>query len=368
MTKQFKIPNFSPVHILSIETSCDETSFAIGTVKNGCFKLLTNTISSQIKIHQKFGGVVPNLSAREHLKNFKPLLDKTLAQAKIPLEKIDCFSVAPGPGLIPALLVGVSIAKTLAFYQQKPLIPIHHLEGHTYAAWLKKNGELRDNIAFPALVLIVSGGHTQLMLMEDHLKYEILGRTLDDAVGEAFDKVARILELGYPGGPLIEKLAQKGNPEKFQLPRPMINSDDLNFSFSGLKTAVLYLTKEYSDNKKIVPSADVAASFEQAVVDTLMTKTQKAINTYNPQSLILAGGVAANKKIREAFIEIAKKQSETEKDSTCQPLKAYIPELEFCGDNAAMQLPAVFFRLKKYGKKKYQQGWEEVAADANLGL
>ncbi|MEA3273503.1 MAG: tRNA (adenosine(37)-N6)-threonylcarbamoyltransferase complex transferase subunit TsaD [Patescibacteria group bacterium] len=356
------------MNILSIETSCDETAFAIGAVQNGHFKLLANTVSSQVKVHQKFGGVVPNLSAREHLKNFKPLLDKTLTQAGIPLKEIDCFSVAPGPGLIPALLVGTSIAKTLAFYHQKPLVPIHHLEGHTYATWLKKNGELRDDIAFPALVLIVSGGHTQLMLMQDHLHYEILGRTLDDAVGEAFDKVARILELGYPGGPLIEKIAQKGNPEKFQLPRPMINSDNLDFSFSGLKTAVLYVVKEYLEKKEMVPTADMAASFEQAVVDTLIAKTQKAVNTYNPQSLILAGGVAANTKIREAFIEIAQKRNKAKEYSNYYPLQAYVPELKFCGDNAAMQLPAVFFRLEKYGKKKYREGWRDVEAEANWGL
>lgn len=353
------------MYILSIETSCDETSFAVGSIKDGQFKLLANSISSQVKIHSKFGGVVPNLSAREHLKNFQPLLDKTLTEAKVSLKRIDYFTVAAGPGLIPALLVGVSIAKTLAFFYKKPLISIHHLEGHIYSAWIKKNGNLRKDIPFPVLALIVSGGHTQLVLIKDHFQYKIIGSTLDDAAGEAFDKVAKILELNYPGGPLIEKIAQQGDPFKFKLPRPMIHSDNLDFSFSGLKTAVLYLAKEYFKKNQQLPVADIAASFEQAVVEVLISKTQKAFEVYRPRSLILVGGVAANKKIRGAFKKISLERNILKKEKR---VKVYFPELEYCGDNAAMQLPAAFFKIKKYGKEKYQQEWRKITANSNLEL
>ena len=408
--------------ILSLETSCDETALALGEMNlesaakaarnSGAFgveagtsgaenfQLLSNTVLSQVKLHQPFGGVVPDLAAREHLKNLKPLLEQTFkeagekvkrrgkagaedaknarennAQKSFDLSAVDAFSVVNQPGLIPALLVGVSAAKTLSFFWEKPLIPIQHVHAHIYAAWLKKDGTLRSDIEFPALALVVSGGHTQLILIKDHFEFEILGTTLDDAAGEAFDKVAKLLELGYPGGPLISQLAKQGDPGKFDLPRPLLNSSDLNFSFSGLKTAVMYLVKaEIEKKKKLNPQfkKDLAAAFESAVVEVLIKKTSKALEKHAPKSLILAGGVAANEKLRAEFQALGKNSkknqllNEVKKQArSFEPISVFIPELEFCSDNAAMQLPVVYFKIKKHGLKPYQKVWGKVTAKAN---
>ena len=341
--------------LLAIESSCDDTSFAIGSYENSRFRLESVVVSSQTEIHQKFGGVVPNLSAREHLKRFKPLLQQVLGEAKVELSQLDAICVVPGPGLIPSLLVGVSIAKTLAYRLTKPLIPVHHIEGHIYSNWLGDADGLK-NIAFPALALVVSGGHTQLIFMKEHLDYKIIGDTKDDAAGEAFDKVARMLDLGYPGGPVISKLALSGDPTAFEFPRGMLRSGDLNFSFSGLKTAVLY-TIQKSDSIRNSPEflPNISASFQQAVIDVLCQKTAHAISKLNPNSLLLAGGVAANTALRKEFEGLL-------------PGRVFVPNLDFCSDNAAMQLPAAFQKVGKFGLAAYRNGWLSVSADANLQL
>ncbi|MFH1559150.1 MAG: tRNA (adenosine(37)-N6)-threonylcarbamoyltransferase complex transferase subunit TsaD [Patescibacteria group bacterium] len=351
------------MNILAIETSCDETAFALGSGSGRDFRLLSNTVLSQIGIHEKFGGVVPNLSAREHLKNFKPLLKKTLKQAGVRLRDIDCLSVTSGPGLIPALLVGVSAAKALAYFLKKPLIGTHHIEGHIYGAWIKKNGKLRQDIKFPLIALVVSGGHTQLVFMKNHLDYEVIGETLDDACGEAFDKTARLLGLSYPGGPAIAALAEqvKARKPRFDLPRPMINSDNLDFSFSGLKTAVMYLVKKEKKEKKKISlnfKQELGFCFEQSVVDVLVKKTKKAAEQFKPRAFILAGGVAANKKLRKEI-----KNNLQEKNV----LKCF-PLLKYCGDNAAMQLPAAFQKIEKHGLDAYKNNWKKLGAKAEWRL
>src|SRR6266498_1023887 len=246
--------------ILAIETSCDETAAAVLEATESRFLVLSNVISSQIALHNQYGGVVPHLAAREHVKNINHVIKSALKEAKLIIPEVDLIAVTHGPGLGPALLVGLTYAKTLAWQYQKPLIGVNHMDGHIHSNWLEPSEPL-DNI-FPALNVMVSGGHTELVLMKDHGDYEIIGETLDDAVGEAFDKVARLLGEGYPGGPIISKLAQEGNPQMFDLPRPMLKSKDYNFSYSGLKTAVLYLLRdlgEISEQQK----KDIAASFQE---------------------------------------------------------------------------------------------------------
>ncbi len=329
--------------ILGIETSCDDTSVAV--VKDG--SILSSVVSSQIKVHAPYGGVVPNLAARAHLENIKPVLDEAMKKAGNP--EIDCIAVTKGPGLIPSLLVGVNFAKALAYNWKKPIVGINHLEGHLYANLISN-----PEIDFPALCLIVSGGHTQLILMKDHGKYQLLGETRDDAAGEAFDKVAKLLGLGYPGGPIISKRAEKGSIDAFDLPRPMINSKDFDFSFSGLKTAVLYqvkkeekLTQEYINN--------MSASFEKAVVDVLISKTIKAAKNYKAKSIMISGGVAANKKLREEMTQKVKKELN---------IDLRIPDINFCTDNAAMI--AIVAEYKK--KPDSERTWLQIEADANLRL
>src|SRR3989344_6594383 len=264
--------------ILGIETSCDETAVAVLEIKNDKIKVLSNTISSQVKLHAEYGGVVPNLAAREHVKNIGRIFKFALKEAKIKdfKKEIDLIAVTRGPGLGPALLIGISFAKAIAWKYQKPLAGVNHLEGHIYSNWLNPNFKPKA-LTFPILHLIVSGGHTELVLMEDYNKYKLIGETLDDAIGEAFDKVARLLGLGYPGGPIISKLAEHGNQNRYPLPSPMIHSKDFNFSYSGLKTAVLYLIRDLK-LKKLNPQtrADIAASFQKAAIDVLIKKTMRA--------------------------------------------------------------------------------------------
>src|SRR3989344_3637822 len=313
--------------ILGIETSCDETAVAVIEIKNKKVRVLSNTISSQVKLHAKYGGVVPNLAAREHVKNIGHVFRLAMKEANLPraalgkLADIDLIAVTRGPGLGPALLVGITFAKTLAWKYKKPLVGVNHLEGHIFSNFLKEVGENsksnpptgeRNPELFPILNLVVSGGHTELVLMsakggsasgvKNYRKYKIIGETLDDAIGEAFDKVARLLGLGYPGGPIISKLAEKGNPNRYPLPSPMIHSKDFNFSYSGLKTAVLYLIRDLKNspsNSSGQISAqqkfDIAASFQKAAIDVLIKKTVKAAEEYKVKSIFLSGGVSANK-------------------------------------------------------------------------
>lgn len=360
--------------VLAIETSCDETAISIIRSKDGKLTVLSNEISSQVKLHAKWGGVVPNLAAREHVKNITPLLELSLKNAGIEAKDVDAIAVTHGPGLIPALMVGTGFAKTLAYLWEKPIIGIHHIEGHIYANWIREISNSKSQIPnaqeikFPVLCLVVSGGHTQLVSMKDHFEYEIVGQTLDDAAGEAFDKVARILGIGYPGGPTVAARAAKfqDSNDKFQikLPRPMLNKNNFNFSFSGLKTAVLYETKKnpalLKDNAYI---SAICHEFQQAAIDVLVSKTIKAAKQYEPATIMLAGGVSANKELRKQLGEAIKKDL---------PQTDYrIPEMELTGDNAAMIGAAAALRWQKMSdaqKKKALNNWSALQPDANLKM
>lgn len=323
------------MRVLSIETSCDETAAAIIQWDGAEATVLANTVSSQASLHAKWGGVVPDLASREHIRNIVPVIEETLVRAQLRPADIDLIAVTQGPGLMPALLIGVSAAKTLSLIWKKPLIGIQHLEGHIYANLLRVNTELR----FPLLALIVSGGHTELVTMRDHFQYEILGETQDDAAGEAFDKVAKLLGLAYPGGPEVavraDAFRREHSPadiadltEKF--PRPMLTADNLDFSFSGLKTAVLYsLKKEAPETLKDERFiASMCYAFQEAVVDVLVTKTAKALERYSPQTLVIAGGVSANEELRNRLRNLIEKRFPDTQFLT--------PEFAYSLDNAAM--------------------------------
>lgn len=349
--------------VLGIETSCDETAASLIKEEDGKTDILSSIVSSQVKLHAEWGGVVPNLAAREHLKNMAAVLKEAFEKAEKNYEEIDLIAVTSGPGLIPSLLVGVNFAKTLSWTWKKPLIGIHHIEGHIYANFLSKK---ESGINFPILCLVVSGGHTQLVFMKDHLQYEIIGETLDDAAGEAFDKVARILGLGYPGGPEISKKAAEFKQKKFgiKLPRPMISSKDFNFSFSGLKTAVLYLIKSHSDkikNEEFIQ--EVSHEFQQAVLDVLIQKTIKAAIKLRPKTITIAGGVSANPELRKQMGEAILEKI---------PNTFYsVPDFSFSIDNAAMIAAAGLFRWKKFSQKQKTsalENWKKIKADANLKL
>lgn len=326
--------------ILAIETSCDETSASVVEIKKNkkqpIFFILSNIVSSQIKIHQPYGGVVPELAARQHLKNILPIIDQSLAQAKVKPSQIDFISVVDRPGLISSLLIGLQTAQTLAYVWQKPLIKVDHVQAHLYANWLSS-----QKINFPALGLIVSGGHTQLILITNNFNFKIIGQTLDDAAGEAFDKIAKMLNLGYPGGPVIQKISQKGNPNKFNFPRALMTTKNFDFSFSGLKTSVLYKIKDLKQQKynlkKITP--DLAASAQQAIVDVLTYKTIKAAQEYQIKTMMLAGGVAANKYLRQ---QLGKKI-----ENILPQVKFLAPDIQLCTDNAAMVAVAGYFKFLK---------------------
>ena len=349
--------------ILGLETSCDETSSAVLKCENGQVFVLSNIVSSQVKLHSKFGGVVPNLAAREHLKNIIPVIKESLDIAQIQSREIDLICATNGPGLIPALLIGTQTVKTLSYLWKKPLLGIHHIEGHIYANFINN-----PEISFPILCLVVSGGHTQLVLMKKHLDYEIIGQTLDDAAGEAFDKVARILGLGYPGGPIVSQKAEEAKNIKLNtsLPRPMINSNNFNFSFSGLKTAVLYLVKK---NKKILKNKNfvnaVCHEFQQSAIDVLIDKTLRAAKKYRPKTILLAGGVSANSELRNQLSKAIKNQMPN--------IKYQIPNFEHCVDNAAMIAAAGYWRWEKNKAntiflKETGNNWKNLEANANLKL
>ncbi|MCX6809725.1 MAG: tRNA (adenosine(37)-N6)-threonylcarbamoyltransferase complex transferase subunit TsaD [Candidatus Berkelbacteria bacterium] len=356
--------------ILAIETSCDETAMSLVRFvenKNGWeIDILSNVVASQIDIHKKWGGVYPELASRAHLEAMIPVLEEALeplnelritnnelrmglesihnSPFKI-LDSISAVAVTQGPGLIGSLLMGIETAQVISAIYNKPIVPVNHLEGHVYSAFAEYKGkgqrvkvknskfEIPKRGIFPVLSLVVSGGHTSLILMEDHLKYKTVGQTIDDAAGEAFDKVARILDLGYPGGPAIEKLAKTGNENVYDLPVALKNS--LDFSFSGLKTAALYLTKDPRTQKKLKYNrADLAASFQKAVVDALILKTQKAISKYNPKTVILSGGVSANGYLRERFVRQLSARRAEPSGRRPQPPVILIPPVALSTDNA----------------------------------
>ncbi|MDX9871317.1 MAG: tRNA (adenosine(37)-N6)-threonylcarbamoyltransferase complex transferase subunit TsaD [Clostridia bacterium] len=315
--------------MLAVETSCDETAAA---VLRGSRELLANIVSSQIDVHKVFGGVVPEIASRHHLEQVNRLIDLALSEAGIDFSRLTAIAVTYGPGLVGALLVGVSTAKALAYSLKLPLVGVNHMEGHIYANWLA-----HAELEFPLLCLIVSGGHTALVLMKDHGKYELLGQTIDDAVGEAYDKAARALGLGYPGGPLLDKLAREGNPEALQLPRAWLSRDSFDFSFSGLKTAVLNHLNHAAQKNEPVHKADLAASFQASVIEVLTEKTISAAQKYDLKSVLLAGGVAANSLLRVRLRDRC----------TEEGMRLFVPPLEYCTDNAAMIACAGYYRFKQ---------------------
>ena len=303
------------VNILSIESSCDETSMAI--IRNGC-ECVQCTVLTQMDTHAEFGGVVPEIASRMHAENITMVLEETLTKANMTMDDIDAVAVTYSPGLLGSLLVGVEFAKTLSLVYKKPLIKVHHIAGHIYA------NNLVEKMEFPLLALVVSGGHTELVLMEDDYKFKVLGRTLDDAIGEVYDKVAKVLDLPYPGGPNIEKYALQGTPS-YDLPKPM-NNDELNFSYSGLKSAVINLVHNENQRGNELRKYDLAASFQTVAIDELVRKTELAINQLGIERLIIAGGVTANKYLRGEMEKLAQKHN----------IKLTIPPMKYCTDNAAM--------------------------------
>lgn len=313
--------------ILAIESSCDDTSVAI--LKDT--ELLSNVVSSQVTFHNKYGGVMPELASRLHVEKITYVINEALSQANTKIEDVDYIAFTQGPGLIGSLHVGMQAAKSLSLLLNKPLIPIHHLAGHIYA-----NRFVKD-FQYPLLALVVSGGHTEFVYMEDELKFKVLGSTLDDAVGEAMDKVARILGLGYPGGPIIDKLAKEGQEiYKFPLPK---NDDSLDFSYSGLKSAVINLVHKMEQKNQEFKKEDIAASFLKVATDILIAKSKKALNLYpEVKTFVLAGGVAANSQLRE----------KTEKLMLSYPqVSLILPRLSLCGDNAAMIGMVAYFKILK---------------------
>ncbi|MEA4813252.1 MAG: tRNA (adenosine(37)-N6)-threonylcarbamoyltransferase complex transferase subunit TsaD [Anaerolineaceae bacterium] len=314
------------LRILGIESSCDETAASV--VENGRL-VHSSIIASQVDLHAQFGGVYPELASREHVKAVYAVTNEALRQAHMQLSDLDAIAVTRGPGLAGSLVVGINFAKGLAVGAELPLYGINHLEGHIYAAWCspadtKPGPEPR----FPLITLLVSGGHTELLLMTNHLNYQRLGSTVDDAAGEAFDKVARLLELPYPGGPSVQKAAAEGNPKAFNFPKAKLD-EPWNFSFSGVKTAVLRVVHEFKDRGQVLPVADIAASFQASVVSALYDKTITAATEYGAKEIIVAGGVSANKALREAF------RSQT-------AFRVHIPPISLCTDNAAMIAAAAY--------------------------
>ncbi len=318
-----------PARILGIETSCDETAAAV--VEDGR-AILSSLVASQVNLHAQFGGVFPEVASREHIRTIYPIVEGALRQAHLNLQEVDAIAVTRGPGLPGSLAVGLNLAKGLALASGVPLVGVNHLEAHIYSAWLHE-AEVTPSPepVFPLLALIVSGGHTELVLMSDHLQYRRLGGTLDDAAGEAFDKVARLLGLSYPGGPAIQRAAEGGNPNAFDFPRAWLE-DSWNFSFSGLKTAVLREVRRIQERGQPLPVTHLAASFQEAVVDVLAGKTLKAAEAFQAKEILVAGGVSANRALRQAF-------------QTRSRLPVHIPPLPLCTDNAAMIAGAGYYRF-----------------------
>ncbi|MDQ6595537.1 tRNA (adenosine(37)-N6)-threonylcarbamoyltransferase complex transferase subunit TsaD [Bacillus salipaludis] len=303
--------------ILGIETSCDETAVAI--IKNGR-EIAANIVASQIESHKRFGGVVPEIASRHHVEQITIVLEEALGQANLSFKDIDAIAVTEGPGLVGALLIGVNAAKALAFAHNLPLVPVHHIAGHIYANCLV------TEMKFPLLALVVSGGHTELVYMKEHGHFEVIGETRDDAAGEAYDKVARTLNLPYPGGPHIDRLAHEGSPT-INLPRAWLEEGSYDFSFSGLKSAVINTVHNAEQRGETITPEDLAASFQESVIDVLVKKTEKAASEYNVKQVLLAGGVAANKGLRSALEKVFSHYPEIE---------LVVPPISLCTDNAAM--------------------------------
>ena len=326
--------------ILGIETSCDETAASV--VESGS-SILSSVVSSQVDLHARFGGVVPEIASRAHTELITPVIAQALVEAGRSGGELDAVAATYGPGLVGSLLVGVSAAKALALTWDVPFIGVNHLEGHLYAGLLEE-----PDLEFPLIVLLVSGGHTMIVEMQDHGRYRLLGQTVDDAAGEAFDKVARYLDLGYPGGPIVDRLATQGDPASINFPRPMLN-DGFDFSFSGLKTAVINHVRKNPE----VSAEDVAAAFQTAVVDVLLAKAQAAVEQVGATAICLAGGVAANSELRERTLDY----------SMSSGVRAYVPSHAMCTDNAAMIAAAAWWRLNRDGPSGLDLG-----AEPNLKL
>ena len=312
-------------YILAIESSCDETSASI--IKNGSIEIAT-VVLSQMDIHETFGGVVPEIASRNHIENITMVIEDTLNKSELTMDDIDAIAVTYGPGLIGSLLIGVTAAKTLAYFYKKPLVPVHHIAGHIYANNLVKPLE------FPLIALVVSGGHTDLIYMKEDYSFERIGGTLDDAVGEAYDKVARVIGVTYPGGPKLDKLAQSGR-DTYPLPLPL-DDTSYNFSFSGLKSAVINLVHNEKQKGNEIIKENIATSFQSRVVEILTKKTMRAIKDYNVKNLIIAGGVSANSGIRNKFDELCLKNN----------INLIVPEMKYCTDNAAMIGAAGYYAYK----------------------
>ncbi|MEX1112375.1 MAG: tRNA (adenosine(37)-N6)-threonylcarbamoyltransferase complex transferase subunit TsaD [Candidatus Andersenbacteria bacterium] len=338
--------------VLAIETSCDETGIAVVRKVEDSIQVMSEEVASQINIHKETGGVVPEVAAREHVRVIRPLVEKALGDAGISGEALDAIAVTVGPGLMPALAIGVQAARSLAYAWDKPIVPVHHLEGHVYSALLERSDGSKQD--FPALALIVSGGHTMLIEVAGHLQYKIIGTTRDDAAGEVFDKVARMLELPYPGGPQISELAEQGSSAAYQFPRPMINSGDLDFSYSGLKTSVLYTIRGLDRVTFEQQKTDIAASFQQAVIDSLIAKVKQALAAKKYATVLLAGGVAANKRLREELVVAAGELD----------VELRIAPTHLCGDNGAM--------IGMSGVLAYEAGrvqqWNTVEPSARISI
>lgn len=325
--KAIELKEKKEIYILALESSCDETSASV--VKNGR-EVMSNIISSQIETHKIYGGVVPEIASRKHVEVINEVIRCALEEANIPKERLDAIAVTYGPGLVGALLVGVSVAKGLAFGLSVPLIGVHHIEGHISANYIQHK-ELEP----PFLCLIVSGGHTQIVHVRDYGRYELIGQTMDDAAGEAFDKVARVLGLGYPGGPAIDRIALKGNPDAVSFPRVNIKDKPYDFSFSGLKTAVINYLHNLEQKGETYSTEDVAASFQEAVVDVLARKSIESARMLKQQRIVMAGGVAANSSLKRRMEEETAKYN----------MQLYYPAPILCTDNAAMIACAAYYRL-----------------------
>lgn len=315
-------------YILGIESSCDETAAAV--VKNGR-EVLSNVINTQIDLHKKYGGVVPEIASRKHIENIDAVIDEALKEADMSLADIDAVAVTYGPGLVGALLVGVSSAKAIAYAAEKPLVPVHHIRGHISANFIA-----HPDLKPPFVCLVASGGHSHIVNVKDYTEFEILGRTRDDAAGEAFDKIARVLGLGYPGGPLIDKLAAEGNPDAVQFPRVRMDKDSLDFSFSGVKTAVINYLHKAEQRGEDINKADIAASFQNAVTDVLCEHTLEGALKNNAKTVAIAGGVAANTQLREKMTAVCGKHG----------IEVVYPPPVLCTDNAAMIACAGYFAYK----------------------
>ncbi len=354
--------------ILGIETSCDETAAALLEINQIGFKVVNNVVLSQTKIHKKYGGIVPEVAARAHVESIIPVIKAALTvNSKLQFSQPDLIAVTKGPGLITSLSVGAQAAKTLSYVWNIPVVGVNHLEGHLWSFLLNQKSTIQNRLPavaykLPAIALIVSGGHTELILVEGFGKYKLIGQTLDDAAGEAFDKVAKMLSLGYPGGPVIAHFAKRGDPEKIKFPRPMLDSADFNFSFSGLKTAVKYYLA------KVVPQGgfsqafinDVCASFQAAVIEVLTAKTIKAAEKFKIKSVILGGGVSANENLTQNLKLKVQKLG----------IDFYYPEKWLTGDNASIIALAGYFNFKKNypAQGSGKNNWQTLTTEANLQL